>query len=457
MPRGVNPWVYSELRSGVTNRIGARPEEGTRGIIEADRPITANNVRATQEFLKKQGYAIPVDGRMGPLTKSALSDWHKGKRFRNPQAWTAKLVKTHDPNRDNHGVNDNNQRNQPARSTSNNLKPKNNRAGINPAGNFSSSGDGYLSNELNPDVFSSAMAEAEYGPILAELQREERRIREGGPQRVADIDRIYSDLQTRIGQRTAANRTTNERLQASTTGAAASLASALGLGAADPSVLATLGASTGIERDYLRDVAAADERLGADLGVAAGAEEAAQKVAVNADIEEALRTISSERAKAQGARSSDTQKYRMQALELQEKLRSDRLKDKIALFNAELAASMAPVEMKRALQQLRAGNVGIQLDEARLDQMLNPPPPPPSRRNFGQLAPDEKLTLQDSILTRVNALPQGAGVNRKVALINSMLRAAGYNPLRNNAAKQFAFDTARAAGINPSRRWWGGR
>jgi hypothetical protein len=406
------------------------------------------------------GYAIPVDGKMGPLTKSAINDWHKGKGSRNPDAWTAKLLKTRDTSHDNHGVTPNNQRNQPARSGTNPLRPANQRVDAAPAGrNISTSNDGLLSNELDPDVFASSLVEAEYGPILAELQREEQRIRQSGPARLGQIDRIYADLSNRIGERTASNRGTNERLQAATTGSAASLASALGLGAADPSVLATLGASTGIERDFLRDVAAADERLGADLGVAAEAEEAAQKALVGSDIEEALSSISSTRREATGSRAADLIKYRLDALEMQQGLKSQQLKDKLAIFNAEMAASMAPLEMRKALLDLKRGNADIaytQAQTAAATRSNRPKPAEPSRRNFQQLAPDERLMLQDSILNRVAGVK--GGVNKKVALINSMLRGAGYNPIANRHARQFAFDTAKAAGIRPSMRWWqGGR
>jgi type I site-specific restriction endonuclease len=454
------------VRIGPPNPTQAKYKGSSRQMrgleyVRPDPGYTAGSIKATQTFLKNQGYAIPVDGKMGPLTKSALADWHKGKGSRNPDRWTSKLLGVRDTQHDNHGVTTNNQRNQPARSPSNNLKAQNQRVNQRPAGrNISTSNDGLLSNESDPDVFASSLVEAEYGPILAELQREEQRIRQSGPARLGEIDRIYSDLSNRISERTASNRGVNERLQASTTGAAASLASALGLGAADPSVLATLGASTGIERDFLRDTAAADERFGADLGVAAEAEEAAQKSMVGTDIEEALSSISSTRREAQGSRAADLIKYKMDYEQMQAQNKSQALKDKLAMFSAEMAASMAPLERQKMLQDLLRGNADIAYTQAqtaaagRSNRPKPPTPAEPARRNFQQLAPDERLMLQDSILNRVAGVK--GGVNKKVALINSMLRGAGYNPISNRYAKQFAFDTAKAAGIKASKKWWGG-
>lgn len=403
------------------------------------------------------GYAIPVDGKMGPLTRSAIRDWESGKGSRNPDKWSANLRRVSDPNTTNSGVNQNNQRNQPAHSRSNNLKPVNNRPGVKPAGrNFGSGMDGLLSNEdLDVDVLANAMVESEYGPILAEIQRQERRVRESGPERLNQIDRIYADLQGSIRSRNTANADISERLQRGTETAATSLAGALGLEAADPSVLATVGANTSIERDFLRDISAADAQFGNNLLAGAASGQASAREAAMAEDRGLLEELTSQRAELTANRGNDLLKARMQALELQQNLKSSRLKDRLALFQAQMAAKMAPIEQQRALQQLLAGDLGLQMDQARLNNLLNPPKKPPTepiRRNFGQLAPDERLDLQNAIL---GAIQPGMKTQQTVRLINSRLRAAGYNPFLNNKVKQFAFDTARAAGLYPSRRWWG--
>lgn len=55
--------------------------------IAGKRPI---NVRATQQFLVGQGYNIPVDGQMGPLTKAAIADFHLAPKARNSKAFNQK-------------------------------------------------------------------------------------------------------------------------------------------------------------------------------------------------------------------------------------------------------------------------------------------------------------------------------------------------------------------------------
>ena len=149
----------------------------------------------------------------------------------------------------------------------------------------------------------------------------------------------------------------------------------------------------------------------------------------------------------------------MKALEFTEGLRSNRLKDKLAIMQANLAASMAPLEQQRLMQQLMAGELDMNLTQAQIGATRRSNRPQardsePVRRNFGQLAPDERLDLQNSIL---EMLQPNMKTNQVVKLINSRIRTAGYNPIKNKQAKSFAYNTAKAAGLYPSWKWWGGR
>ena len=63
--------------------------EGTRGYMNrpSHRLSGGTNLRAMQQFLRKQGYNIAVTGQMDALTEGAMQDWHSGARKRNPGRW----------------------------------------------------------------------------------------------------------------------------------------------------------------------------------------------------------------------------------------------------------------------------------------------------------------------------------------------------------------------------------
>jgi hypothetical protein len=48
---------------------------------------SAAEIRAIQQFLRNQGYNIPVNGKWEGYTESAVKNWHKGKGKRNPGLW----------------------------------------------------------------------------------------------------------------------------------------------------------------------------------------------------------------------------------------------------------------------------------------------------------------------------------------------------------------------------------
>lgn len=91
-------------RGRPTPTTGPRKKPGPfKGSVPSDNPLNPaspgdflsnlknnqSSVKAMQQFLINQGYDIgKVDGISGPLTQSAIDDWHKGVGVRNPKSWS---------------------------------------------------------------------------------------------------------------------------------------------------------------------------------------------------------------------------------------------------------------------------------------------------------------------------------------------------------------------------------
>lgn len=415
-----------------------------------------------QKFLRAQGYAIPVDGKFGDLTRSALADWHSGKGRRNPDAWTAKLLKIHDSAHTNSPASRNNQVNQAGASPNNSAKTSTIKTGTgapNLEGLMGGLGGLYSNDTLDPDLYAKSMVETEYGPILAELQREEQRIRSAGPQHLANIDQIYANMRQSNDARSLATNELSQRLQNTTTSTAGSLVSALGLEAADPSVRTTLGANASIEGDYLRDVGAANQQYGLDIGNALNLEQGYAKQAAMSEDNTTLEDIIAKRSETMGGMGGAMNKYRLDAMGTLQDISSSRMKDQLALAQFKMAMAMAPLDKQKQIAAITGMGLDQDLTRAQIGATNRSNRPKPATnagapRNFGQLTGDKTLELQNSIL---ESIPQGAKVKDIVRIINSTIRAAGYDPFSNLKAKQFALNAARAAGIaKPDPRWWGG-
>lgn len=422
------------------------------------------DVLKLQQFLRAQGYNLTLDGVIGPLTKSAILDWHSGVGRRNPQAWSRKNVKIDDTHRSNSGASANNQINQPADSPDTPYRKDDSQTakGKRTTTNVNKLGGGLLSNNaINPRVLAQSMVDAKYGPILGELMRSEKSVRTQGSVNLTDIENWYGTLDENIEDRNAASSARDAANLAAMEGIAPSVATAFGLepGSEAATTIAVQG-DIGVDTARMINESSSDfaNNLRSIAGIAGGNalnnERARQR--------QTLAEIAGQRRDLLAAKGSDFQGAYMDAIGAQSSLESEALKNQLAVFNAQMAMKMAPIQVQKAMADLQGSILGNQYTTTRINHILNPKPKPKAgtSRNFVDLGNEARYQLAGDITEGAQGLRQTLDPTKNnskalVQFINNRLRMAGYKPGANRQVGQFAFDIARSLGIQASPKWWG--
>lgn len=421
------------------------------------------DVVALQRFLRSKGYNLTVDGKLGPLTKSAILDWHRGVGRRNPQAWTRENVKIDDPHRSNSGASKNNQINQPADSSKTPYRKDDSQpaAGKRTTTNVGTGGGLLSNNAINPKVLAQSMVDAKYGPILGEIMRQEKNLRTQGSVNLTDIENWYGQLDTNVAQRNKEAADFDAANLAAIEGVAPSAAGALGI-APGSEAATTVAAGSDIAADMQRTINQTQGDFASNLrnlfqagGVAAKTNEQTRQT-------QALDELFGQRRDILAAKGSDFQSAYADALQLNQGMQSEALKNRLAIFNAQMAAQLAPLQLQSAGLDVEGQGLANIYKQLQIDNLINPKPKPktPVARNFVDLTPEERYQLAGDITggaegMRANLDPNKNNSAALVRFINNRLRMAGYKPGANRQVGRFAFDIAQGLGINASPKWWG--
>ena len=317
------------------------------------------SVRAMQQFLRAHGYNISVDGVLGPQTKAAAANWRGA---RNPRAWNAGNVRVDDPNRTNSPTSHNNQRNQPGQSPNNNIKPQDagHTKGIQGSIKTVGVGRGLLSNNaIDPNVYARAMVDSKYGPILGELARQEAEARTAGESHLAQAGGWYDALTGNIAARGAETNAEMARVQNTIGSVAPGIMSALGLGA-DSAAAPDIAAEGSMQADYQRSIGASQSAFSRDLASVADLQRVSALQGIQGDTSNTLREIQGQRSDAIAARGNEYTGAAQDARVLAQQMQGDQLKNRLALFQAQLAAQTAPLEYQGAVAKLQSQLLGNQ-------------------------------------------------------------------------------------------------
>lgn len=451
------------------------PDEGNRPSLIRH---NTDSVRAMQKFLVSKGYNIVVDGVNGPQTQSAAQNWRTA---RTPGAWSGRHAPIEESSRSNPPANEHNQHNQPGDNPATPTKPRKvipkqapqKVVGL-PRG-LSSHTD-----FLNPDLYARASVDAKYGPIIAELERQEGRTSAEGAREVSQIGNWWEESAEGEAARATEANTANDAALQQMGSLGSGLAAALGVGADDPAVRNAVAGSQALQLGLLQGVAANQRTAGAAAPGFARQSGAAGQAVSRKETRAALDELRGQRTSAVTAKGNEYIEKRGDARVLNEQVKGERFKNQIALLNAQLAAASMPMEQQgkaleidRMIQQLQLGQLGVSQAKANLvgtrkrnAQIGKPTPARPGekpRRNFVQLNPAERSSLMTSIIEQLGGTvtdpdpdkPGNQGIPGTVSRVNALLRGYGYKPKQNQRVGDFAMDILRALGIkNPDPRWY---
>ncbi len=311
------------------------------------------STRAMQQFLRHQGYNIAVDGILGPQTKAAAANWRGA---RSPKQWNATNIRIDDPNRTNKPTSPNNHRNQPADSHKNALRPQDagNSKGIQGTAKTAGIGRGLLSNNtINPEVYARAVIDSKYGPILGELMRAEREAKESGASHLSQVGNWYDTLQGNIAQRGAESADEGARSLAMQQSVAPGLLGARGLDA-NSAASGAIASTADIGADFQSSINASQSNFSRDLASVAGLQKIDAQRGVQASTANTLQDIQGQRQDVLAAKGDAYSGALTDARVLQQNIQSEQLKNKLAMFQAQMAAQMAPLEYQGAVAKLQS-------------------------------------------------------------------------------------------------------
>lgn len=393
------------------------------------RPLDARKEAVRmQQFLKNRGYNLLVDGKIGPRTKSAMADWHKGVGQRNPQAWSQGVAPVDEVRP---GVKTRNNQ-PPATRTPPKQVPKGTpKLGVDygknsfyqpvvgtqkpvltgkgrpnlPGVAVSNAPGGQESFDV--DVLANAQMEAKYGPVLAEYLRQEKNIRNMADNRVAEIGDMYGTYVGDIKNRNIEAANLRGTMAAATAGLTPAIAQGIAL---DPAAAAELANRGDIESDYAAQMNQSagdfDRRL-------AGAAQAGGVFAAGQERAEAagkIGELGAERKDTLAQRGADLvatrqaleewqadQYFKRQELDLnrqstQASIADASTKNAIALAELKAANAMLPLEAQKTQAELERLYADIAYTNAQTLDIMNPQASPDDQR---QAAADRRAADKD--------------------------------------------------------------
>lgn len=319
MGPGTDPWQTTHV-----------PRDGHMPPTSPSKGKSPAEVRALQQFLRSQGYNIPVNGKWEGFTQSAVQNWHKGKGKRNPGLWNKAVglsvtpakgtdVGTGRPVTTNHpsdAVGGGSDSYLPYGTFDINTGDPNVNRGL----------DTGLANSgarLIPGSFAEKLASLAYDTRIRDAQIQQVRQGADQEQALADIGSWYGQVgksaDTARTRGIAANQQGHDSILAATKaiigslGGSANDASGI-VGAAGASDAATLGAMGTAQSQYLADM----QPLLASEGAGAKTQERARQTALAQDIATNLSSLRGERGSAKGA-------HEFEIMQANNGIRDDRL------------------------------------------------------------------------------------------------------------------------------------
>lgn len=459
------------------------PDEGERPSkkhVETPKETASRihkNTLAMQKFLVDKGYNIVADGQLGQQTKSAAANW-RGQR--TPNKWNQRFAPIESSDRGSSPPNpETNQVNQPNDSPNTRSSPKRGKKKPTPVKVRGMSRGLSSNNEfLNPDLYARASVDAKYGPVIAELERQQKATNIEGAREVTQIGNWWEESAVGEQERATEVNTSNDAAVAQMLGLGGGLASALGVGADDPAVRSAVAGATALQVGLLQNVAANSRTQGAAAPGFARQSGAAGQAVSRRSTKERFDELGGELVEQRSARGNELIERRNDARMLNEQIKGERFKNQIALMNAQLAAATAPLEqqgamlgIQRQIMALQQGQLGMQGQRlsnqgaAKRNALIGKPPPArpgeKPRRNFVQLNPEERSSLNESLMERLAPLliPNDAGktatIPRIVGALNAQLKNYGYKPGKNRQVGQFALGILAQLGIKGDPRWYG--
>jgi hypothetical protein len=178
---------------------GLSGEHASTVIRAGANTSTAGNVRTLQQFLQSKGYHVSVDGVRGPQTEAAMAAYHQGI---SPKAWNQRSVHAGAKPNSRTGSSRSNAGRAPITRTN----PLGGGVGSVGAPNPQAAPGAPTTAQLTAAQQAAAMAEAEYGPQIAEVLRQQEAARTATAAQVAGLKQSYGDIgttATNIGAQTA--------------------------------------------------------------------------------------------------------------------------------------------------------------------------------------------------------------------------------------------------------------
>lgn len=432
---------------------------GVNPHSQLERAASGNHsVRAMQAFLRKQGYDIAADGVLGPETKSALQDWHKGRGQRNPAQWNnsrqrASILSREPHPRTSAGPFDKS----PAPTASRGAPAPKHKdpAGMSGLGSLSGNPDvgalipGSAANfgqEMNPKD-AEALAGLEFDPQIHELAVEQAKQPRQAAQDQADIKNWYGQVlgseKTAAGRDSAINQAAQASVGDATSGILASLGGAANagsglVGAAGADARGTLAALGSAQDQYNQDIQPllANERAGVSAQEMARQSQLAQDLAAKI-------------AEARGQKGQSVVQHRMDITQANNALDESRANAGIGIRQANNALLQQRFNNRLGLQQ-----AAIAAQVSGVNAAAKMIAAGAKRRGAGIKTSDLASASGDAYTSNRQARAQGMGVKQIVQRVNDSYRAIGLSP-RNPQVARAAMAVLRRLGITPDPRWYG--
>jgi peptidoglycan hydrolase-like protein with peptidoglycan-binding domain len=350
---------FNRPQSPEDNRPTMRPRDVGRAV-----QMGRKEILNTQRWLRGKGYNIEVDGILGKQTRSAMRDWNMNDGKRNPRQWTSRFAPYDDGRQgEESSVQGNNQRAFNS-ATGRNAKVSRDdvqisatqKKGKKPAKVTSRVGGGrsdYISdavpddgesfldrNVIDPETYANAMTEMQYGPIVAQIERQQRKTEAQNAHNIDQLGKWFSTL----GENTA-KFTTGGSMLPNFFGSIAGLQQVQG------QEQMTMEAGRGRERlTELADALADTTR-----------EKSFASVKNRGDAE----MLAQDQRKGNVDMWSNIAQTKAGIWDMMDK-------SKLAWGQYGLAASMAPLEQAGALEDIRGSQSQRRLIEAQIMGLLNP-------------------------------------------------------------------------------------
>ncbi len=312
------------------------------------------------------------------------------------------------------------------------------------------------------DEYLNALMEAEYGPALAELQRETERTRNVGENRALEIGDLYNRYVGDLGTSNAASAAEREKRLLQIQG----LPAAFNVGM-DESVRKDLAGYSDISADTARTLATVegdyDRRMAESARMGGVFTQGQIRRGTDADVEE-LSAKRRDLLAQRGAKRTSTsmelklanREFALKAAELSAAaegmgLDSEKTRAEIAAMGASLGLD----ERKFGLEKAKtAADIAYTQAQTRKANKYKPGGGATKfPRKFSKLTPVDREALGTTVLKRLGQVEDQATI---VRIINNSLKSMGYNVYQNKKVGRYAQQLyATYTGRPGDPKWWG--